>query len=100
MKYHTNMSKKTSQFDYQEKIYGTVVVGARGQVVIPADARKSLSIKPGDRLLVMSKFNKALGFIKAEDLEGLIKMAMKEVTDPVLKAKIKKGSKNLRNFVK
>ena len=29
-------------------IYGTVKVGDRGQVVIPADARKDLNLKPGD----------------------------------------------------
>ena len=32
--------------------YGSVTVGERGQVVIPADARKQFSIKPGDKLLV------------------------------------------------
>jgi bifunctional DNA-binding transcriptional regulator/antitoxin component of YhaV-PrlF toxin-antitoxin module len=28
-------------------------VGERGQVVIPADARKQMGINPGDKLLVM-----------------------------------------------
>lgn len=93
------MPKKTINPELQEKMYGTTAVGARGQIVIPAEARKDLNIKPGDRLLVMSKFNKALGLVKAEDLEGLIKMAMKEITDPALKAKIKKDSKNLFNLI-
>lgn len=33
--------------------YGSVTVGERGQVVIPAEAREELDFKPGDKLLVM-----------------------------------------------
>lgn len=32
--------------------YGHVTVGERGQVVIPAEARKQFGILPGDKLLV------------------------------------------------
>lgn len=89
-----------NKLDLKEQMYGTTVVGSKGQIVIPAEARKNLNIKSGDRLLVMSKFNKALGLVKAEDLEGLIKMAMKEITDPAMKAKIKKDSKQLFSLIK
>lgn len=38
-----------------EKCYfGTVNVGERGQVVIPAEARKKLDIHTGDKLIIMS----------------------------------------------
>jgi len=33
--------------------YGSVTVGERGQVVIPAEARNDLNIRPGDKLLIM-----------------------------------------------
>ncbi|MCW5941202.1 MAG: AbrB/MazE/SpoVT family DNA-binding domain-containing protein [Fimbriimonadaceae bacterium] len=33
--------------------YGSVTVGERGQIVIPADARTELGFQPGDKLLVM-----------------------------------------------
>lgn len=33
--------------------FGSVTVGERGQVVIPADLRKLIDIEPGDRLLVL-----------------------------------------------
>ena len=33
--------------------FGTATVGDRGQVVIPADARKKLGIHPGDKVLVL-----------------------------------------------
>ena len=32
--------------------YGHVTVGERGQVVIPAEARKEFGLSPGDKLLV------------------------------------------------
>ncbi len=34
--------------------YGSVTVGERGQVVIPAEARTAMKIEPGDKLLVFS----------------------------------------------
>jgi AbrB family looped-hinge helix DNA binding protein len=59
-------------------IYGTVKVGDRGQIVIPADARKELKINPGDLLLVMAGRNRrGLGIIKAD--------AMREIADRILK---------------
>jgi AbrB family looped-hinge helix DNA binding protein len=36
------------------EVYGTVTMGARGQVVIPMKARKALNIESGDKLIVMS----------------------------------------------
>lgn len=35
-----------------ERFFGTVTVGERGQVVIPAEARKQCGIESGDKLLV------------------------------------------------
>ena len=37
----------------EDLFYGSATVGERGQVVIPAEARKNLDIHPGDKLLVM-----------------------------------------------
>jgi AbrB family looped-hinge helix DNA binding protein len=36
------------------EVYGTVTIGARGQVVVPMKARRALKIKAGDQLMVMS----------------------------------------------
>jgi AbrB family looped-hinge helix DNA binding protein len=50
-------------------LYGTVKVGDRGQVVIPAEARKELDIKPGDLLLVMSgKNRRGITMVKADQI--------------------------------
>lgn len=35
-----------------ECFYGTVTVGERGQIVIPAEARKEIGIQAGDKLLI------------------------------------------------
>jgi AbrB family looped-hinge helix DNA binding protein len=37
----------------EDKFYGSVTVGERGQIVIPAEARAELGVQPGDKLLVM-----------------------------------------------
>ena len=39
--------------NFDDCLYGTVTVGERGQIVIPADARRDLNIKQGDKLLIM-----------------------------------------------
>ena len=36
------------------KLYGSVTVGERGQVVIPVEARKEYGLEPGAKLLVFS----------------------------------------------
>lgn len=36
-----------------KKFYGSTTVGEKGQVVLPADMRRDLNIKPGDKLAVM-----------------------------------------------
>ena len=35
------------------EFFGSITVGERGQVVLPADVRKRFSIKTGDKLLVL-----------------------------------------------
>jgi len=48
----------TPKLDLEQCFVGAVTVGERGQVVIPADARKKLDIHTGDRLLVMGHPNR------------------------------------------
>lgn len=55
------------------RIIGTATINEKGQVVIPADARKDLGIKPGDKLVIMSSQHKpALILVKAEEIEALV----------------------------
>jgi AbrB family looped-hinge helix DNA binding protein len=59
------------------RLYGTVKVGDRGQVVIPAEARKELDIKPGDLLFVMAGRNRrGITMVKADAMRDLAEKIM------------------------
>lgn len=61
------MRSEGSKWD--DCFYGSVTVGERGQVVIPAEARNELGIKPGDKLLVMKHpFHKGLVISNIESM--------------------------------
>jgi AbrB family looped-hinge helix DNA binding protein len=65
--------------DQIHKLYGSALVGLRGQVVIPAQARKDMDLKPGDRVVVVGGLGKALGLMKSQDLEILMKKLIKGI---------------------
>ena len=46
------MSERVQRPSLEEFFYGAVTVGERGQVVIPAEARKQHHLQAGDKLLV------------------------------------------------
>lgn len=47
-----NMSN-VSDCAFDKAFYGSVTVGERGQIVIPAEARSEMGIQQGDKLLIM-----------------------------------------------
>ena len=51
--------------------YGAVTVGERGQVVIPAQARRDHEIAPGDKLIVLGSPD-GLAFMGADRLLDLL----------------------------
>jgi len=68
------------------KIYDVATVGERGQVVIPVQARRDLSIAAGDKLVVLrGPVGKALVMAKLDDMtdfmgrliEGFGKISLK-----------------------
>ena len=61
------------------KMYSTVTVWAKWQVVIPQEVRELLWIKPWDTLMVVTKFNKAVWMIKMDDVEELMTYMKKEM---------------------
>ena len=58
MKPETTATQETEPrptgFDWDDHFFGTATVGERGQIVIPADARKRFDIEPGDKMLILS----------------------------------------------
>lgn len=58
------------------KFYGSTTVGERGQVVIPAEARRDFEIAPATKLLVFgSQDHGGLMFTKAETISEFINAA-------------------------
>ena len=47
-------------------LFGVVNVGDKGQIVIPAKARKMFEISPGDSLVVLGDENQGMALLKAE----------------------------------
>lgn len=65
------MAKKKSKMPCLDKeFYGTTTLGERGQIVIPAEARRELHLKPGDKMLVFG-IGSTLACAKFEDVEKI-----------------------------
>ena len=48
-------------------LFGVVTVGDKGQIVIPARARKVFGISAGDRLVVLGQEGEGLAMVKTDD---------------------------------
>ena len=53
-------------------IFGMVKVGDKGQIVIPAKARKIFNINPGDNLIVLGDESQGIAIIKEKGLLDLL----------------------------
>lgn len=51
-----------------KRFYGAITVSDRGQIVIPAEARRDFNIQVGDKLLVLGDLEQGLALIKASTL--------------------------------
>ena len=61
--------------------FGSVVVGERGQIVIPKEARTIFNINTGDKLLILGDEERGLGIVHQRDLinfVGTMGVAMKD----------------------
>jgi len=65
-----------------KRFYGTITVSDRGQIVIPADARRDFCIEVGDKLLVFGDLEQGLALMKAstliEKMPGIMDILMAE----------------------
>jgi bifunctional DNA-binding transcriptional regulator/antitoxin component of YhaV-PrlF toxin-antitoxin module len=85
------------------RCFGTAVLGPRGQLVIPVEARKELSIDAGNKFLVFGHFEgMGLILIKIEAAERVLDMISSRL-DEVIKlvkesktARVVKGGKGKR----
>ncbi len=60
------------------RFYGSITVSDRGQIVIPAEARRDFNIEVGDKLLVFGDLEQGLAIMKAsrliEKMPGILSM--------------------------
>lgn len=63
------------------KMYGSVVVGTKGQIVIPSEVRRTLHINPGDSMCVLTKHGKAIALIKMDDMSVFMEYMQEEIND-------------------
>ena len=65
---------------FQGKAYGIVTIGERGQLVIPAELRKTFKIKTGDQLMVFAKNDiKMINMMPCTDFSEFITQAKKMI---------------------
>ena len=70
------------------KVYGAVMMGERGQIVIPVQIRKLYHIKAGDRLIVFAKPGGApIGLVPAEQFNEFL-THMTEILAKIKKEKL------------
>lgn len=58
-------------------LFGLVTVGDKGQIVIPAKARKIFEISTGDQLVVLGDEGQGLALVKASNFLSLANMVKK-----------------------
>ena len=73
-----------------DRLYGTTTIGERGQIVIPAEARKEFGLKPGDQVIAFgNKVGKVLTFIKADNLGDFVAMVLDHLSGSGLEENFK-----------
>jgi AbrB family looped-hinge helix DNA binding protein len=66
------------------KFYGNVPVGTKGQIVIPAEARKMMNIKPGDNVIIISgppHENRMISIIPEDEFSKFLSFFEKHITN-------------------
>ncbi|MBQ3867895.1 MAG: AbrB/MazE/SpoVT family DNA-binding domain-containing protein [Clostridia bacterium] len=56
----------------EDRFIVSVKVGPKGQITVPAEARKMFDIKEGDTLMVMGDKNRGLALLKADAFYALM----------------------------
>jgi AbrB family looped-hinge helix DNA binding protein len=60
-------------------LFGMVTVGDKGQIVIPAKARKLFDISPGDQLVVLGDESQGMAILKAKDFLNMVNVIRKTI---------------------
>ncbi|OQB12376.1 MAG: hypothetical protein BWY16_00485 [Candidatus Omnitrophica bacterium ADurb.Bin205] len=80
----SRQTEKSRKVDNFPKFYGKVPVGTKGQIVIPAEARKAMKINPGDNVIIISgppHQEKMVSIIPEEEFSKFLKFFEEHVTN-------------------
>jgi len=80
-----------------KRFYGSVTVSERGQIVIPADARRDFGIKTGDKLLVFGDLERGLGISTFDIMQKTMAGTTDLFREVGATMKPKKGKKSKAN---
>jgi len=64
----------------ERSFFGSTTMGAKGQVVVPAKARKALGVRSGDKLLVFGMGKDVLVLATVEHMEKMAEKLSKKLT--------------------
>jgi len=72
-----------------KKFYGSTIIGEKGQVVIPKEAREDLKLKKGDKLLVfgMGEMITLMKFSNLKKFMGYLEKHLKSIKEIIKKEK-------------
>jgi AbrB family looped-hinge helix DNA binding protein len=66
---------------FEGKVYGSVTVDNRGQIIIPSELRKALNIKTGDQLIIFAGLEiNSIRLIPSDDLRKFLRCASKFIS--------------------
>lgn len=63
----------------EHKFYGTTSIGKRGQMVVPVEARRSMNVKDGEKLLVFGMGKDMFAVMKLSQIEEFASMLSKKL---------------------
>ncbi len=63
----------------EHKFYGTTSIGKKGQMVVPIEARRSLNVKEGEKLLVFGMGRDMIAVMKLSQIEEFASMLSKKL---------------------
>lgn len=81
------MSNKIQDKFLNVSCLGTTKIGDRGQVVIPAEARKILKLKAGDKLFAFVAHGKVLTMIKTDAIDRFLSDISRKLSNSKKKGK-------------
>lgn len=76
MKY---MKKHIFEHFIENKLTGVTSIGERGQIVIPAEIRKELKLKKGEKLFVFARNNRFIGLIKIDEMSNFLRKVLAKI---------------------